>query len=596
MKNKALQKVIILPIGVSVGIVAGIMSDLFLENDVIAMVIFIVTIGIGAAQFFYDILRSLIKGKFGLDYIALAAIVTAFLTQEYLVGAVIVLMLTTGEALEKYAMLRAKKSLTALIDRIPKDVTVIDADEQIITKTIESVRAGEKIMIRRGEVIPLDGILESEVAMTDESSLTGEPYFMDKQHGDVVRSGTINVGDVMIITVTTANEESTYRKIIDLVQQAQESQAPLVRLADRYSKIFTFFTAAIVIVAYLFTRDTGIVLSILVVATPCPLLLATPIALMGGMSASAREKIIMKNLASIEVLSRAQALLFDKTGTITFGKPSIERIDVQDDQMTEEEVLSIAAAIEHNSLHPIAKSIVHEAKEKGVKIPSVTGIKEVIGVGISGIVGKDRYMITKHVGSAQMIIELKKNDETCALFHFQDAMKQGSQKYLQFFEKAGFEMFLLTGDKQTIADTVAASLGIKMNVQGDCSPEDKLARIRDLQKEGKVTVMIGDGINDAPALAAADVGIVFANEEHTAASEAADIVILGGDIAAVQQVLHISQRTIRIALQSIIVGIGLSVIAMIFAAFGKIPPIAGSLLQEGIDIIVIVNALRAARQ
>ncbi|MFA6475676.1 MAG: heavy metal translocating P-type ATPase [Patescibacteria group bacterium] len=595
MKNTALQAVIKMPIFVASGIVVSLIIQYVVHQELVASVVMIITIVIGFWKFLLETIKALLKHKFGLDYIALCAVIVSFITQDYLVGGMIVLMLTTGEALEKYAMLHAKKSLTSLIDRIPKDVTLLDDSDTHVKTTIEEVKIGQRILIRRGEVIPLDGTLESASGYADESSLTGEPYYMDKLKGDVVRSGTINAGDVMVINVTTADDQSTYRKIIKLVQEAESSQAPLVRLADRYSTIFTLLTAIIAGTAYFFTRDVEIILAVLVVATPCPLILATPIALIGGMSAAARQKIIMKNLASIEVLSRTQALIFDKTGTITLGHPVINQVEVKDTVYSEEKILGIATAIEHNSLHPFAKAIVQHTKDKNISIPKVEKVEEVVGIGISGMIDGQRYTLAKYKNTEQLTIEVTGEGKLIALLHFEDQVKLDSKQHLDLLEQSGFEMYMLTGDKQTVADALVKSMGINISVQGNCSPEDKLARLRELQKSGKVTAMVGDGINDAPALAAADVGIVFANEEHTAASDAADVVLLGGDFTLVLRVFNIAKRTIKIALQSIWVGIGLSVLSMIAAAFGWIPPLIGSLWQECIDVIVIINALRAAR-
>ncbi len=517
---------------------------------------------------------------------------------DYLVGVVIVLMLTTGEALEMYASLRARKSLTALIDRIPKSVTVLvsaDPNSGTAKKNIEDVRIGEYILVRRGEVIPLDGVLESAIAETDESSLTGEPFNIVKEAGDVVRSGTVNISDPIVIRVTVEDRESTYRKLIGLVEQAQESKAPLVRLADRYSLVFTAVTAVIAIAAYLMTRDMNIVLAVLVVATPCPLLIATPIALIGGMSSAAKQKVILKNLASIEVLSRVKHIVFDKTGTITLGEPIVTAVVLKDQSYSESQVLAIASSIEHNSLHPIAKAIVLHARAQQVEPAHAINIQEKIGEGISGEVDGTRYLLAKYSASDHFTIALKSGEQLIALIEMADAMKQGSKEQMQQLIAQGYALEMLTGDKEAVAQEVAAQVGVAMMIQANCTPEQKLQRIRELQEQGYVVAMVGDGINDAPALAAANVGIVFSNEENTAASEAADIVLLGGELQQVLSVFGVARRSIRIALQSIWIGIGLSVICMIAAAFGHIPPLVGSLLQEGIDILVIVNALRASR-
>lgn len=586
------------PITVSIGIIIGLIARYGFDQHFFADSVWIIAVLIGASAFLYNTIRDILHARFGLDYIALTAIIVSFVTQDYLVGATIVLMLTTGEALEEYASLRARKSLTALIDRIPKQVTVaasLDTEAQTSEKNIEDIRIGEYILVRRGEVIPLDGVLETAVAETDESSLTGEPFNIVKEAGDIVRSGTVNISDPIMIRVTVEDRESTYRKIIGLVEQAQESKAPLVRLADRYSLIFTIVTAVISIGAYAMTGDMNTVLAVLVVATPCPLLIATPIALIGGMSSAAKQKVILKNLASIEVLSRVTHIVFDKTGTITLGEPIVTNVAIKDPAFTEQRVLSIASSIEHNSLHPIAKAIVLHARLQKAEPAHAVNIQEKIGEGISGEVDGVRYMLAKHSESDHFTIALKVDGTVIALLEMADEMKSGSQDQLQQLVSGGYALEMLTGDKESVAKEVAAQLGVPMTVQANCTPSQKLERIKQLQAEGGIVAMVGDGINDAPALAAANVGIVFSNEENTAASEAADIVLLGGELQQVLSVFGLARRSIKIALQSIWVGIGLSVVCMVAAAFGFIPPIVGSLLQEGIDVLVIINALRASR-
>jgi len=591
----SLKIIIIRPICVAISIVVYCVVAYLLRMPTLSTIIALATIFIGAYPFFAEIIRSVLRKQFGLDYIALLAIITAVATQEYLVGSVIVLMLTTGVALENYATLKAKSSLTKLIDRIPNDVLVQDSQHQLTKTSIDDVAVGQHIVIRRGEVISLDGILLSASGFADESSLTGEPYMMEKKAGDIVRSGTVNIGETMHIQVTSERKESTYAKIIALVQQAQDSHAPLVRLADKYSRIFTVITLLLCAAAYVGTGDFSNVLAVLVVATPCPLLLATPIALIGGMNACAKQKIIIKNLASIEVLSRVDAMILDKTGTITLGRPTVTDVSILDPHYTRESVLSIAGAIEHNSLHPIAKAIVIAAKESLAPAVYATEVNEVVGKGISGTVDGNRYTLSKHLSSDHLTIELQKDSAPIAILTLEDEVKIDSKKEIHKLIRSGLAIFMLTGDKKAIADRLAQSIDPAITVQANCTPEDKIARIRELQSQGHITAMVGDGINDAPALAGADVGMVFSNEEQTAASEAASIVFLGGDFSLIMQVLLISKRTIRIAMQSIIIGIGLSVLSMIFAALGWIPPLFGSIWQEVIDVVVIVNALRASR-
>lgn len=345
----------------------------------------------------------------------------------------------------------------------------------------------------------------------------------------------------------------------------------------------------------------------LVIATPCPLILATPIALMGGMNAAASKRIIVKRLSAIETLSRITTVIFDKTGTITLGKPVISDIDLHNKSYDRAMVLTIADAIERNSLHPLAKALLNAAQEEKIKRVLATDVHEEIGKGITGVVEGINYTLQKATQAAGMAIDLvisgaavknkpASSSHPIARFHFTDQIKENSTSIVKQLASDGLALHIFTGDKQQAANEIARRLGTGVEVKADCSPEDKKNGIAALHKAGKVVAMVGDGINDAPALAYADVGMVFSNEEHTAASEAADIVFLGGNFKAVEDILGISRRTIRIAKESIFAGIGLSIIGMLFAAFGHIPPIIGAFMQETIDILVIFNALRASRQ
>ncbi len=554
------------------------------------------TIFIGSIDLLRDTWNALMRKQFALDYIALVAITTGVLSGELVVASVIVLMLAGGQTLEKYAIARAKKSLTALSDRIPKHVLLWVKDTFGDRVEIASVNVGQRIFVRKGEVIPLDGVLESESGLADESSLTGEPYEIEKRSGDTIRSGTINTGSPMVILVTKSDKESTYRKIIDMVTSAQEEKSPLIRIADKYSSIFTLITFVIAFFAYILSQDIQMVLAVLVIATPCPLILATPIALMGGMNALASRKIIGKTLASIEALSRVTDTIFDKTGTLTLGKPTVVSVIIKSKQFSKSAILGIAESIERNSLHPLAKAIVNEARAHKAKTYIATHVTEKIGYGITGIVDGIPFTLSKVKGTAGFAIELRRKTIRIATFYFEDKIKEDASSVLRKLKELGIHMHIYTGDKKEATRLALTHLtGVDLTVQTDCSPEDKLRGIKELRAKGRVTAMVGDGINDAPALAASDVGMVFSNEEHTAASEAADLIFLGGDFSQVLESIRISKKTLVIARQSIAIGIGLSTMGMIGASLGYIPPLYGALLQEIIDVGVIFNSLRASK-
>ena len=583
------------PVFIITGIVLYLLLYYGFHLILLASIIIALTILLGSIDLLRDTVQSILRKKFALDYIALLAITTGVISGEFLVAAVIVLMLAGGQTLEKFAVARAKKSLTALTDRIPSTVLLWNKD---IEKTIEiaDVRVGQKIIVRKGEVIPLDGVLDSETGLADESSLTGEPYEIEKIQGDTIRSGTVNTGSPMVITVTRVDKDSTYRKIVDMVRAAQSERSPLIRVADRYSGIFTVIPLLLAGFAYSISRDFHQVLAVLVIATPCPLILAAPIALMGGMNALAKQKIIAKTLTSVEVLSRVTDIMFDKTGTITLGRPRVVLVDIKNKKHSKAQVLGIAEAIERNSLHPFAKAIVRIAREENVPRLKACDVHEKIGYGIVGTVGATEYVLSKLQGGAGFAIELRMKNSPLAVFHFQDAVKVDSKRILGKLKLSGLHLSIFTGDKKEATEQLLKSVGgIDISVKTECTPEDKMKGIQLLRKQGRVTAMVGDGINDAPALAAADVGMVFSNEEQTAASEAADLVFLGGDFSLVLTSLGIAKRTMNIALQSIWFGIGLSILGMTFASVGMIPPLMGAFIQEVIDVAVIFNALRASR-
>lgn len=588
-----LSKYFRIPLFVFFGIIIYLLLS-FPKLTLLANIIVFTVILVGSYKLFEDSVKAIFKKQLALDYVAILAIVVSLATGEYLVAAIIALMIASGRTLEEYGVSSAKNSLTKLIDRIPNSVSVWKNGEVIRKEVISKIKIGEEILVRRGEVIGLDGILVSENGLTDESSLTGEPYPIDKIKGDTIRSGTINVGTPIVLKVTKEAADSTYRKIIDMVKKAQGEKAPLVRLADRYSVLFTFLTLIIAGFAYLFDRNMDSVLAVLVIATPCPLILATPIALLGGINAAAKKRIIIKKLSNIEVLSRIKAVIFDKTGTITLGKPKVASFEILGRNYDEKNLLAISEALERNSLHPLAKTIVSYAKDKKSPIFHAENVKEIIGSGIEGLVNNKKYSLTK-LKDEGMAIGIYEGSALLAIFRFEDEIKKESKAILTILKNLGLELFIFTGDKKLNAEKVAKEIGGNITVRAECSPEDKKEGIETLKKEGKATAMIGDGINDAPALAYADVGMVFANDEQTAASEAADIVFLGGDFSLVLESFKIAKKTIGIALGSIKWGIGLSVVGMIFASFGLIPPIIGAFLQEAIDVAVILNALRASR-
>ena len=582
----------LVPAIVFLSLAAGLVLRFGYNLETGANVAFIFGIILGSVQVLQETAVLLYHKNFAIDYIAILAIIASMIAQQYIVGSVIVLMISGGNALERYAQQKAKSSLTALTNRIPHEVLVWFSETITRKVSIENVKIGEKIFVRKGEVIPLDGILISDYSQIDESSLTGEPYFIDKLKGDKVRSGTVNMGASIVVSVSKEDKDSTYRQIINMVRKAQEEKSPMIRMAHKYNWIFTAIALAIALGAYLYWKNFTIVLAVLVIATPCPLLIATPVALIGGMGAAAKKKIIVKNLGSIETLSVVNTLVFDKTGTITLGKPVLKHINIIDKKYDQHEVLSIAEAIERNSLHPIAHSLINEARHEKVLRQVASHVEEKAGSSISGIVKNKRYTLERGRESYAEDIHLMEGNKLIAEFIFEDVIKPDAKEIIKKLESQGMKIHVFTGDKEIAAKKLRDAIDMNVDVQSEMSPADKQKGIKSLKRKGNSIAMIGDGINDAPALALADVGMVFSHEENTASSEAADIVFLGGTFSEVYDSINISHKTMTIAKESLFVGLGLSIIGMGFAATGFIVPIIGAVLQEAIDVSVILNSLR----
>lgn len=408
-------------------VVAGLILYLLLSLNGFsgaAIGIAYISIFLGSYKLLKETFEDIRNKQFGLDYIAIVAVAVSIITHEYLVGIILGLMLASGRNLEEFAARSAKKSLSSLAERIPHYVTV-ELQGVTTKKSVTSVEVGEIIVVRKGEVIPLDGLLLTKSAVVDESTLTGEAFPVDKYEGDILRSGILNLESVINVKVTKSEKDSTYKKIVLLVQRAQSEKAPMVRLADTYSLYFTLITAAICVVAYLIHPSLESILAVLVVATPCPLILATPIALMGGMNAQAKRRIIIKKLSSIEVLSRVNTVVFDKTGTITLGKPVVTDF-ICTDKSKRHKLLSIAGAIERNSLHPLAKAVVEYTKD--MSFMRALNVKEEIGKGISGVVEGSTYSLVK-IDSLDSVMRIGffSKDKKIGEFTFEDEIKNESK-------------------------------------------------------------------------------------------------------------------------------------------------------------------------
>jgi heavy metal translocating P-type ATPase len=561
----------------------------------------------------WSVARSLRRGDIGVDVIALLAMAGALALGEYLAGAVIALMLAGGNALEAFASSRARRELTALIERAPRTAhrRARDGWEEI---PIEAVEVGEVLLVRAGEVVPTDGVIVGERAVIDESSLTGEPLPATYARGHAVRSGTANAGDAFELRATRRADDSAYAALVRLVREAEGRRAPFARMADRYAVFFLPLTLVIAGGAWAISGDPVRALAVLVVATPCPLILAAPIAFVAGLSRAAHIGVIVKGGVAIERLGDARTVLLDKTGTLTLGIPAIERV-VALDRIAREELLRLAASLDQLSSHVLATAIVRQADREAIALARPERAREAPGQGIEGVVDGRRVL----VGSAAWLVEhgidaddrqalpvsaagnamvlVGVDEHLAGVFVMGDHIRPDAHELIRRLRAAGVrQVAMLSGDREEIAQAVGRQLGLD-RVYAQQSPEDKLDIVRRMQSDPRCSpvVMVGDGINDAPALATADVGIAMSNAAATVSSETADAVITVDRIDRVADAIAIGRRTVRIARQSVVSGIGLSMCGMVLAAAGLLVPVAGAIFQEAIDVAVILNALRALR-
>ena len=567
--------------------------------------VFALTAAVVLVPLVWTVARSVLSGDVGVDAIAIVAIAGALGLGEYLAGAVVALMLAGGNALEESAHRRARRELSALVERAPK-IAHRRAGAVVEEVPVDAVGIGDVVIVRGGEVVPVDGVVASENAVLDESSLTGEPFPATIRRGEAVRSGTANAGEVFELRALRPASESAYAALVRLVRQAEAQQAPLVRLADRYAAFFLPLTVLVAGAAWALSGDPVRALAVFVVATPCPLILAAPVALISGVSRAARAGVIVKGGGALEGLGRVRSVLLDKTGTVTLGAPEVEQI-VALDGVPEGELLRLAASVEQVSVHSLAEALVHEAHGRRLELSFPTNVVEGRGRGIQGDVDGRRVVVgsagwlrdlgydTGRPGDAQVLIGI--DGQLAGTVTLGDHLRPDSRDLVPALRAAGIRhIALATGDRAEVADEIGRMLGVD-RVYSDQAPEDKLALVRALQErpELRPVAMVGDGINDAPALALADIGIAMGTAGATVSSETADVVIIVDRVGRVADAVRIGRHSLGIARQSVLAGLGLSVIAMGFAALGYVTPVAGALLQEAIDVAVILNALRALR-
>lgn len=571
-----------------------------------------ITLIIGGIPVVWQTIREMLHKHFVADIVAMLAIIVSIILNDAFPGVIIVLMQSGGKALEDYAYRRASSSLDNLLSRAPRIAhkRVAQGLEEI---QVSQINIGDILVIRPGDLIPVDGIILSSTARIDESSLTGEPLPKTKTNGDQVFSGTINIGNVFDIQAARKSEESQYSKIVKLVKKAQQEKAPIQRLADKYAVWFTPLTLAASTAGWLITNNFETILSVLVVATPCSLIFATPVAVISGINRAAKTGIIIKTGAAMEQVAKTQVVVFDKTGTITFGTPVVERI-ISFDGVSSEEILLKVASLEQLSSHPIASMIVRKGREKFDKLLVPENFREISGAGVEGRVGSDHVMVGapsmfENTGvdifnnvnattdmikpEGRMIAFVAFNGKLSGAIVFGDEIRPDVKTMMQQLKTIGVKKtVLLTGDIKNNAKNIALQADIT-DYEAELVPEEKVVAIKKLRQEFENVIMVGDGINDAPALAASTVGIAMGARGTAISAEAADIVFLEDTVSKVVNTIKIGKRTISVAKQSIFVGLGCSFFFMGIAMFGHLPPAIGAMLQEVLDISVILNALRA---
>jgi heavy metal translocating P-type ATPase len=559
------------------------------------------------AALIVEIVRSLRRGEVGLDIVAALSMSTALLFGETLAAAVVAVMYSGGTFLESFAEGRARREMSALLSRVPRTATLYrDGGHEDIE--LQDVAPGDRLLIRQGDVIPVDGTVASHVAFVDTSALTGESLPVKVTESGEVMSGSTNAGDAFDLVAARPAKDSTYAGIVRLVEQAQASKAPMSRLADRWSLAFLVVTVSLASAAWWLTGDPIRAVAVLVIATPCPLILAVPVALVAGLSRAAHHGVLIKGAGPLETMARTRTLILDKTGTLTDGRPRIVSIETYEG-MKPDEVLRLAAALDQASKHPVAQALVAAARERKLTLPVPEEVNETPGEGLAGVIDGRKVVVGAHgfvssqVGAAvpypslaagSVVVAVGFNGRLVGHLIMADPLREGIVEMLSGLRRQGIARILLaTGDRREVADRVTEGLGLD-GIRAELSPDQKVLLVLTERKRGPV-MMVGDGVNDAPALAAADIGVAMGARGAAASAEAADIVLLVDRVDRLAPAMEIARGARRIALESVVAGIGLSVAGMIAAAFGYITPVEGALIQEAIDVAVILNALRALR-
>lgn len=576
------------------------------QAEAISQLPLLATFVFGGIPLLYELLVKLWQRKFGSDLLAGISIITSLLLGEYLAGTIVVLMLAGGEALENYALRSASSVLAALAKRMPS-VAHRKRGADIADIALEDVAVNDTLVIYPHDICPVDGVVTEGHGVMDESYLTGEPFQITKTSGSSVISGAINGESALTIRVTQRAADSRYAKIMEVMRESEAKRPRLRRLGDQLGAIYTPVALVLAVVAWLISGDPIRFLAVLVIATPCPLLIAIPIAIIGSISLCARRAIIVKSPVVLEQIAECRTAIFDKTGTLTYGEPKLTEQLVASG-FNQQQVLTLVASLETYSKHPLARAILGAAKEAGLELPRAEEVSEQPGHGLRGTVDGHQVLVTSRgnliaqaiVGAAELppvegglecVVAI--DDHYAATLHFRDAPRADSLSFVRHLApKHHFQrLMILSGDRESEVRYLAEQVGIT-EIRAQQSPEEKLAIVRQETARAK-TLYVGDGINDAPAMLAATVGMAI-GQNSDVTTEAAGVVIMDNSLEKVDEFMHISRRMRSIALQSAVGGMFLSIAGMVFAATGHLSPIGGAISQEVIDVLAVLNALRAA--
>ncbi|MEI1231194.1 heavy metal translocating P-type ATPase [Enterococcus mundtii] len=574
----------------------ALISEFIFDRPRLAFMIIAITGGTLAFLMFVEMIKTLRSGKYGVDILAITAIVATLLVNEYWASLMILIMLTGGESLEDYAQKKAGQELQSLLDNTPRTAHKLQGDQQLDV-AVDTLEIGDHLVIKPGEIVPADGRVIMGESTFDEASLTGEAKPMSKKVGDELMSGSVNGDSSVKMVVEKRAEDSQYQLIIKLVEESKEKPARFVRLADRYAVPFTLIAYLIGGIAWWASGDPVRFAQVLVVASPCPLILAAPVALVAGMSRSSKSGIVVKTGTAVEKLAETKTIAFDKTGTITKGILEVTGVaPVQG--FSEAELLRVAASAEQGSAHILARSLVQAVPQ----LLPVTDLKEISGQGITATVdgrqvkvGNARFIDVPEAKTDTTAIYVAIDEKYAGTIYFSDTIRPEASKTIARLKAQGItDLLIVTGDGRTVAEAIAEEVGLT-EVHARCLPQDKLTILTSIPKEKRPVTMVGDGVNDAPALTVADVGIAMGAHGSTAASESADVVILKDDLERVAEALMISRETMKVAKQSVLIGIFVCVFLMIVASTGVIPALFGAMLQEVVDTVSILSALRAKK-